>query len=239
MLECGISKLSNLSTDRHPRGGVRSNGVESIILLNKGGTAVDVSDFFSRYCFPKLQHLELSKCRITSWDRLTSRTAVLTTLILRLGDPSPTPTTSKLLSILASNPTLRKIVLSTHAIPNDGGGNSSFRVPLHHLEKLELAGGLRHVVELLHQLDHPSNMDRLDINLLDCTIADVSQIVGPYLRDYLRRRDKSQNGLGLSVSQAERGIILHAGDTGGIGPSNPVWKHMVPFVSIKMGLNHT
>jgi len=69
-LGCGISKLSNCSTDRQPRGSSIQQ-LELIILLNKGGTPVDVSDFFTHYRFPGLQCLELDSYRITSWDLLT------------------------------------------------------------------------------------------------------------------------------------------------------------------------
>ena len=202
--------------------GIRSNGVESFILSNDGGTPVDVSDFFAHYRFPKLQRLELGGCKITSWDLLTSRTTILTSLKLRFSHPSPAPTTSQLLSIFASNPSLRKVSLSSCAVPDDGGGKSHFRVPLHHLKGLELGGDLQHVMGLLHRLDHPTNTD-LEITLCNHTVAGIPGIVGPYLRDYLRRRDRSQKGLGLSVSQFGRHTMLCIDDVGGIDLSTSVW----------------
>ena len=219
--------------------GVRSNSVESFILSNDGDTPVDVSDFFAHYTFPKLQRLLLDDCKVASWDFLTSRTAVLTTLILNFSHPSPTPTTSQLLSILASNPTLRIVTLSSFAVPDDGGGESSFRVPLHHLKGLELAGTPRNVIKLLHRLDHPRNMDDLNITLSDCPIAGISQIIGPYLRDYLRRRGRSQGGLGLLVSLSGRRVTLNVGDADGIDLSTPAWKQMATFVGITMELDQT
>jgi len=177
--------------------GVRSNSVESFVLLNHDDNPVDVSDFFAHYRFPKLQRLELHNCNITSWDLLASRTTVLTSLTLHIGRPSPISTTSQLFSIFASNPSLRKVSLSGDAVQTDSGGESSYRVSLHHLKKLELVGGSRHVIGLLRRLDHPTNVD-LDITLRDNTVTDVPRMVGPYLQDYLRRRD-GPNGLGLCV----------------------------------------
>ena len=193
--------------------GVRSNSVESLILLNEADGRVDVSNFFAHYCFPKLQYLNLEYCSIASWGLLTSRTAVLTTLILHFDDPSLTPTTSQLLSILTSNPTLRKLTLSGNTIPNDSGGESPLRVPLHHLKELELYGGLPHVLGLLHRLDHPANMDRLNLTLLGCTVTDIPQTIGPYLQNHLRRRGWSRNGLGLRALRSKRYVILSTGDT--------------------------
>jgi len=215
---------------------VRSNSMESFILCNFGDTPVDVSDFFIHYRFPKLQRLELYNCRVTSWDLLTSRAAVLTSLILDFNSPSPTPTTPQLLSVLASNPSLRKISLSRSAVPDDGGGKSSFRVLLHHLKQLKLGGDSRHVIGLLHQLDHPTNVD-LDINLSNRTVADIPRIVGPRLRDHVRRRDRSQNGLGIYISRFGYLIALHVADMGGIDLSTPVWAQVGPFVTIAMELD--
>jgi len=215
--------------------GVRSISVESFILQSHvGSPPVDVSDFLAHYRFPRLQRLELDNCAITSWDLLTSRTAVLTSLTLRFSHPSPTPTTSQLFSILASNPSLCKLSLSRYAVPTDGGGESSHQVPLHYLKELKLAGAPRHVFGLIHQLEHPTNVD-LEITLCNYTVADVPRIVGPYLRDYLQRRDRSQMGLGLAVSRLGRLSVLHIGDVGGIELSTLVW--MAPFVEIVMELD--
>ena len=197
--------------------GVRSNSVESLILLNDSMVnevrdPVDVSDFFARYRFPKLQHLDLDRCRIVSWDLLTSRTTILTTLSLHFNNPSLTPTTSQLFSILTSNPTLQVLSLSGHAIPNDGGGESPLRVPLHRLKKLQLTGGMQHVLGLLHRLDHPANMDGLDITLSKCAVTDIPQTIGPYLRDQFRLRGRSRNGLALRVARSDHHTLLYAGD---------------------------
>ena len=200
--------------------GVRSNSVESIILVNEGGDSepMDVSEFFSHYRFPKLQHLNLYGCRITSWDLFTSRTAVLTTLILHSNDPPPTLMTSQLLPILASNPTLRKLSLSgCTTLPHDYGGKFHLRVSLHYLKELRLAGAFQDVFGLLHRLDHPGKMDDLKIILSDCAVTDIPHTIGPYLRDHFRRHGKSSNGLGLHIAEVQRHIILRFSDIRGAG----------------------
>ena len=181
------------------RGEPRPNGIESIIFWN-APDSLDVSSFFAHSRFPKLQRLELDCSTISSWDHLTSQTSVLTILELNFGVPSPTPTTSQLLSVLSSNPALRTVRLFDRAVPNDGGVESPIRVQLHHLKELLLDGGLRHVIRLLDQLDHPGNMDGLCLTLRDSDAIDISQIVGPYVRNHLQRHDRPQNGSNLRVS---------------------------------------
>ncbi|KAF9653350.1 hypothetical protein BDM02DRAFT_3182879 [Thelephora ganbajun] len=216
---------------------IRSSSMESFILLHeKKVTPTDVSDFFAYHRFPKLRRLELINCTISSWDFVISRTSALTTLILHSHYFSPTPTTSQLLSMLASNPTLREISFFGYTDPDDGGGKSSIPVPLHHLRDLDLTGSVRDVFGLLHQLDYPRDMDSLVFNLDDCTLGDISQIVGPYLRDYLRRRGRSQSKLGLDVS-SEGFIAFHVGDVGGIDFSAPAPGEMNKFVVIRIELN--
>jgi hypothetical protein len=70
---------------------IRSISVESFILWNSSGPSVDISDFFSRYHFPKLQRLDLDGFSISSWDLLGSRTISLTTLFLSGARQSPPP----------------------------------------------------------------------------------------------------------------------------------------------------
>ena len=117
---------------------VRSNNVESLILWNNNSDeSVDISDFFSHYHLPKLERLQLVNCTALSWDFITSRSPVLTTLDLSFSHTSPSPITSQLLSILASYPTLQEVSLFYHEGPGDGGGNPSPRVSLCYLKKLK------------------------------------------------------------------------------------------------------
>ena len=222
------------------RGEPRPNGMESIILRNKDVRPVDVSNFFARHCFPKLRRLELKCCSTSSWDHLTSQTSVLTTLELDFIDPSPTPTTSQLLSILSSNPALRKVKLTNRAVPDDGGGRdgggmSSVRVHLPYLNKLRLDGGLQHVIRLLDKLDSPRNMDNLSLTLRHPDVTDISRIVGPYLRDHLQRRDRHQNGPNLRVSSGNR-FGPWVGDAVGIDLSTQEVGRINTFVTINVVL---
>ena len=218
----------------------QSNGMVSVILWSQNATPVDVSDFFSHYRFPKLQRLCLTNCTITSWDYLMSRTSALTALRLDFRHPSPTPTTSQLLSILSSNPSLQRLSLVKCAIPDSFGHESSTRVQLHHLKELRLEGDLPHVFRLLDHLDHPRCMDRLSLTLYNSDIADISQTTGPYLRDYLRRRDGHQDRLCLRVSSGNptgyRGghIDFQAGDAGELDLSAPEWERVGVFIAIVM-----
>ncbi|KAF9641875.1 hypothetical protein BDM02DRAFT_3194372 [Thelephora ganbajun] len=78
-------------------------------------------------------------------------------------------------------------------------------------------------------------MDSLCITLYDCTIADISQSIGPYLQDYLRRRGRSQDGLEVSLS-SESGVRFHVGDAGGIDFSAPAPARMKSFTFIEINI---
>ena len=135
------SILSSLTLERDE---FRCSRMESFILQKPWycdeSEPVDVSDFFASYCFPKLQRLDLIHCLISSWDHLISKTGTLTNLHLDLKYPSPNPTTSQLLSILASNPLLQRIKLILNMAPSDDDDMSSSHVQLHHLKHLKLVG---------------------------------------------------------------------------------------------------
>ena len=218
--------------------GLRPSSIESFVLQNESGMLVDVSDFFAHYCFPKLRHLNLSICAISSWDHLTSRTSILTTLCLRFTHSTPIPTTSQLLSILASNPTLRKVALDGRAAPGGGGDKTSFRVQLPHLKELKLDGRLRNVVMLLYRLDHPREMDKLSLTLCDSGIVDISQTIGPCLQNHLQYRDRPRNGLTLRVYSTylaaphASGIRFEAANTGEVNPFAPKFTRINAFVEI-------
>ena len=218
----------------------QSSSVESVVVENQTkDTFADVSDLFTYHHFPKLQHLKLVRCEISSWDLLVSRTSTLTTLFLHLGNPTPTPTMSQLLSILDSNPALQEISLYGCAIPEDsGGGGSSPRASLQQLKKVLLAGDPRRIFGLLSRLDHPRNMGHLEIHLFSCTLDDISGIMGPYLREYLRRRGRSPNGLGVSLfPYEEESIVFSVGDVPVLDFSIPGPVYMGVFVEISIQMD--
>ena len=61
-----------------------------------------------------------------------------------------------------------------------------------HLKKLQFCGYSRNIFWLLYHLDYPVTRVRLILDLLDCTVKDISETIGPYVRDYLRRRGRSR-----------------------------------------------
>ena len=213
-----IQLLNSILSSLTPEGGeVRSNWMESFILWGWEAATVDASDFFARHHFPKLQRLRLTNCIISSWDCLIPGTKALTHLNLAFTHPSSNPTTSQLLSILESNPLLQKISLSWDAVPVDDD-HMSICVPLRHLRWLALAGDSRHVLTLLHRLEHPAILDQLDIALYGCTVTEFSETIGPYFKNHFQRRGSSQSGLGLDLKCSDR-IVLRVGDVVGADPS--------------------
>ena len=236
-MHCHLTSI--ISPLLSPCGGLRTNSLESLILWSEDETPLDVS-FFAHSRLSKLQHLELSNCTVSSWDHLTSQTTLLTILHLFFNDASPMPTMPQLLSILAHNPNLQKLELNAQAIPkedeDDEDDDRSRQVPLRHLEELQLTGDLEQVFGLLRRLEYPQKMVNLSISLSHCVVADISQTIGPYLRDYLRRRGRSRNGLGLFTSSSNC-IVFNVGDPGRIRPMVLEAARMASFVTITIRLN--
>jgi len=189
---------------------LRSSSVESFIVETTYGPAVDVTAFFSRYHFLKLRYLRLSECSISSWGLLKSRITTLTSLKLDRG-LSPIPTPSQLLSILSFNPLLRDLSLSPgpepHPINDD---RSSPSVPLRHLKDLHLRSDfLTATFWLLNRLELPDQMDTLDMFLFKCSPSDITQTLGPYFGDRVRRGSRFPGGgLELSVAYGGSGFNL-------------------------------
>ena len=202
------SVLASLTAGRQR---LRPGSLESLVLWAEDRTPVDVSDFFAHFHLSKLRHLELVNCTISSWDNLLPQTTLLTTLELTLNKTSPAPTMSQLLSILASNPRLQGLALYTGMVPSDNTTGSSPQVALHQLRRLHLTGRIPHLFSLLHRLEYPDRMEDLSINVHDCTTSDISQTIGPYLRDHIQRRGESQNGLSLFVTN-DTNIRVHLSD---------------------------
>jgi len=179
--------------------GSQNENIESIILRNRGTPLADVSEFFARSRLSKLRMLDVSgNFQISSWDRLTSRTTLLTTLSLEISELSPSTalTTPQLFSILASNPNLRHLMLSEIALPSDIDG-STFQVPLRDLQMLSLTGDFGRIFALLRQLTLPETLDGMFLTGFDCKVEDISRILGPYMRNYFRRDARFQDRLGV------------------------------------------
>ena len=230
---------------------VRPSSVESIVLSNVnidfsdpssrhcvrllGEGGLDISNLFARHCFPKLRNLHLSGYfRISSWDCLKSTTMALTNLSLNLGTtglPSSTgPTTSQILSLLASNPNLRSLALRALPINDDSGGGPSLQVPLHHLEYISLSGNFRRVFAILHRLELPEGVDDGEITLVDCTAQEILEVVGPYIHDYLQRDGRFRDRLGVLASSDSGRILFEASviEVGYRGPDR-LPQHSPPY----------
>ena len=189
---------------------IKTSSIESIILRT-----VDVSDLFVRYYFPELRRLNLStKVVISTWDHLRLHTTALTTLSLTIRHPLPLPTASQLLAILASNPRLRDVDLRGLMIPRDNGDGSTSRVPLHHLRTLRLIGDCRSLFQLLHRLNLPKSLDKTSLTLFGCRVEEIPEI-GAYLRDYLRRDGRFQDGLGIFITFFQESILIEANTASG------------------------
>ena len=194
--------------------GVRRSSIESVTVYN-----VDFSDFLTRHDFPMLRHLHLTlsgRAITPPWDHLRVHTTALTTLSLAIGHTSPAPTASQLLSILTSNPRLRVLdIWELMTIPHDNDNGSTFRVPLHHLKKLKLVGDVRFPFGLLRWLDLPETLDKTNLTLFDCQVEEVSDILGPYLGNFLQRDGRFRDGLGISVAPFCDSVSIKISTVGG------------------------
>ena len=201
LLDLVISSIVNKGEE------IRSKSVESIIVRSYGfDEIVDVSTLiFSQSRLPKLRCLRLYGYKISSWNSLKSQTAAPTTFELTGTRPSSTPTLSQLPSVLSSNPLLQHLTLS-HNVDNDKWSSP-------HLKKFHLGGDLRHAFLLLNQLELPDKMVNLTLSLGEYSPSDISQTLGPYLGDRVRRRGGFPGGgLGLLTYHSPSSLSFRAGD---------------------------
>jgi len=194
--------------------GTQLKCVESLRVQNNDGPYVDVSAFFSRYRLPKLRDLRLSGCNISSWDLLKPQTTVLTTLELTARGVSPFPTMCQLLSILASNPLLQRVVSFCNRDTNIAISDEHLsQVPLRRLKRLHLTGDSCTTFQLLHRLELPDKMDNLTLYLYEFSPLDLSQNLGPYFGNRLRRHGGFPGGgLGLFVHHDPTFFSIRVGD---------------------------
>ena len=190
----------------------QNENIESIVWRKGGFLPIDVSDFFARSRLSKLRFLGLyGNLRISSWDRLASRTTLLTTLSLEIFDSSPppvnTPTIPQLFSIISSNPNLRELRLTDEALPEDADG-STLQLPLQHLKLLSLSGESRRLFGLLRKLKFPGTLDEMYLTGFNLTADGISQNLGTYMRDYFRRSTVFQDRLEFSSYSANNFISI-------------------------------
>lgn len=158
---------------------------ESIILMTTKDLP-EISNFFARSRLPNLRHLEIQGVLKTPFfNHLTSQTTHLIALDLRFPLSSPSPTTSKLISVL-SNPNLQELGLVCSGLPVDTDG-SGIRAPLRHLRKITLMGGFHRTFKLLQRLELPAGLDHVGFRMTDATLNDVLETFEPYVRNHFRR----------------------------------------------------
>ena len=217
--------------------GIQHSSIESLILEDFD---VDVSDFFTRRHFSKLRRLSLSAgIGISTWAHLESHMTALTTLSLTIGNPGtfPTPTISQLLSIFASNPRLQRLSLSIPPIFEEYGDVSAPQiVNLPYLKSLYFSGDFEPLLRVLHQIDHPEPMDEMRFLFTGCRAADVSGILGPYLRDCIQRDGRFRDGLGICVRSSYRFISVEVATASGIAGPTLSPRCRSPFLVFEVSL---
>jgi len=237
----GVYILSEIYSSSTPDDeDVRHVSIESIDLRNRESPSVDVSEFFARRSFPQLRSLFLhGLLQMPSWDQLARQTTLLTTLSLDVLESSPAlpPTTSQLLSILAANPNLRQLLVGSAVIPEDDSDGSESRVPLGRLKTLCLTGELHRVFRLLDRLTLPGTLDLMAITALDSTVEDVSQIPGPYIREYIRRHHRLQGGLGIGAHSLHGHLYIYVEVVGELDTWATFWREPLPSVEFKVILD--
>ena len=208
--------------------GARASGIESIALDGATGdsfrsrhspptSGTDTSDFFSRRRFPNLRNLSLSgylKISPWSWDCLKSHTGMLVNLSVSSISYSSTPTTSQILSLLASNPNIQNLTLALSEDDGDKENGSKSRVPLRHLENLTLEGGQHHIFLILRQLELSEKVDRTRLEFYGGTSDDVKEVTVPYIRDCLGRDPRFKDRLGIFVETYCARILLRVSVVG-------------------------
>ena len=205
----------------------QNENIESIVWRKGGIHPIDVSTFFTRSRLSNLRFLELAgNFRISSWERLAPRTTLLTTLSLEISNspPSrvPAPTTPQLFSIFSSNPNLRELRLSNEALPKDIDG-STLQMPLHHLKVLALLGHFRRLFGFLRLLILPGTLDEMSLTGSDPTVEDISQNLGPYVRDYFRRDTRFQDRLEITSCSTSRFVTISVAGQGSQTPTPVPW----------------
>jgi len=218
------SVISSLTLDGKE---VRDSSIESLRVDN---SSLDISPFLACYRFPRLRVLSLN-CPITSpWDYLKLQATSLTTLSLwSVGSPTSI-TRHQFLSIFASYQNLQELSLCEVMVPNDTGDGPRSRAPLRQLKRLRLVGHYIGVLRLLDWLEHPDKMDSVYLNLSKCEGEVVSEFLGPYLQDRIRRDDRFQSKLGIKLLRGVSFISFRVGTLGQVNALPPLPGHGHPYV---------
>lgn len=209
--------------------GIRYSSIESIVSTN-----MDITDFLSRHRFPKLRNLNITVSSDRVLNHLKSCTVTLTNLSLMSEYPpsrAPAPTTSKMLSLLASNPYIQTIALHFLMVNDDVKSNHRFQVPLRHLRWLSLGMNFRRALTILQRLELPDTVDQVYLSFEGCTLEGIRKDVGPYIWDLFQGRERSRDRLGISFEIHARHLWLKASVVG-FGDESQDWSP--PLTSLTM-----
>ena len=185
----------------------RLGNVESISLRG-----VDLFNFFTRHRLPRLRELALVNCSGLALDHLTSYTTALVNLSL-VNDVYSSefiPTTSQLLSLLASNPRIEVVQLTFHVVEDDIGRACLFQVPLPHLKRFALSMDFPHVLTITQRLELPDKPDQVNLWFCSCTTEAVRQLVGPHIRDRVGGDPRFKSNLEISAFSLGDRIFFEA-----------------------------
>lgn len=148
------------------------------------------------------QNYEISPCIGVAISPGTPTFALVNLSIIRNGvtPPQAIPTTSRILSVLSSNPRIRSPKLDWMVSHDDGQGIPTPPVPLCHLEQLYLMGYFTYIFPILRRLELYEKMDNVILEFHDCKLGDVDKRLLPYIRNHLRRDARFNRRLAISLS---------------------------------------
>ena len=219
------SVISSLIVDGED---IRDSSIES---LSMGSFNLGISDFLTRYRFPKLRNLRLStNSTILSHNHLKLHATSLTTLSLGSSADSGL-TTSQLFSILTSYPNLQDLTLNGTMIPHDVDNGSTPRLPLHHLKKLFLIGDYFPIFRLLDRLEYPGTLDSISLALAECEGEGIFELLAPYLQDHIQRDGRFRDRLGIQVLYWTSYISFEVGVVGELNTLKMAPGYHLPSVS--------
>lgn len=183
-------------------GDVRHSSIKSITFRGP----LDPSDFFARHNLPQLRDLILDSTDLALVP-LKDHTKALVNLSLSDNTTStPTPTTSGIICLLASNPNIRTLHLTLNGLYDDGSYDIKNSVSLRYLERFNLVGDAPHIYSILSRLEFFGTVIQGRLTLFNCTLKTITQDIGPYLRDYLQRGARLRDVLNVHFTSDSHSI---------------------------------
>ena len=197
---------------------VQHSSMESIVL----DARLDTYDFFARRHFAKLRDLSL-RCADLPLVPLKDNTKALVELTLsnEIDTSTSTPTTSQIISLLASNPNIQTLDLRLEAFDDDTGSNPGDLVPLRYLEKLSLNGKAHDICPIMSRLESFDTINELRLVLSHCTSETITKVIGSYLRAVLQGDARRREELNVQFTDGASIMIFVRLAGAGAGASRP------------------